>query len=308
MTAGAKTRPRVEFQPFPTEREEDGTAKGRQASLVCPACGEPRPHRFLYVKNGCEIFRCGSCGLGRTESADFDPGAYYTQDYFSGQHADGYADYASAEPVLRREFAHTVSFIRRHCSGGRLLELGCAYGFFLQEAKPYFKVVGIELAEHAANHARRGGLNVITGIADSPTLGRLGRMDVIVLLDVIEHLPNPRDTLALCVKHLNPGGIIVITTGDFGSLTAKLAGKRWRLMTPPQHLWFFTRESMRRLAGELDLSLESFAHPWKIVPASLIVFQLRRMFGLRPAAPARSSRTGVPVNLFDAMRVVLRKS
>jgi SAM-dependent methyltransferase len=208
---------------------------------------------------------------------------------------------------LRREFARTVAFIRKHRPGGRLLELGCAYGFFLQEAKPYFNPVGIELAKDAANHARRAGLNVITGIADQPTLNRLGKMDVIVLLDVIEHLPSPRDTLALCVRHLNPGGIVVITTGDFGSLTAKLAGARWRLMTPPQHLWFFTRESMRRLAGELDLTMESFDHPWKLVPAALIAFQVRRLLGL-PSTKSAGSRVGLPVNLFDAMRVVLRKS
>jgi hypothetical protein len=49
-------------------------------------------------------------------------------------------------------------------------------------------------------------------------------------------------------------------------------------------------------------------HPWKIVPASLIAFQLRRMLGLRSASLASASRVGIPVNLFDAMRVVLRKA
>jgi len=78
-------------------------------------------------------------------------------------------------------------------------------------------------------------------------------------------------------------------------------------MTPPQHLWFLTRASMRRMARTLGFAVEHVDHPWKIVPASLIAFQLRRMLGLR-AAPARSaSRLGLPVNLFDAMRVVLRK-
>jgi len=47
-------------------------------------------------------------------------------------------------------------------------------------------------------------------------------------------------------------------------------------------------------------------HPWKIVPASLIVFQLRRMLGMRSASTA--SRIGIPINKFDAMRVVLRKA
>src|SRR5262249_2255857 len=81
----------------------------------------------------------------------------------------------------------------------------------------------------------------------------------------------------------------------------------WRLMTPPQHLWYFTRASIERFARPLGLRMESFDHPWKIVPVSLITFQLRRMLGLRPAGTPAASRVGVPVNLFDAMRLVLGK-
>jgi hypothetical protein len=99
----------------------------------------------------------------------------------------------------------------------------------------------------------------------------------------------------------------VITTGDFGSPPAKLAGAGWRLMTPPQHLWFFSEESIRRLGASLGVTLEHFDHPWKFVPLSLIAFQLRRMLNMRTDAAPSASRLGLPVNLFDAMRVVLRK-
>jgi len=279
-----------------------------KTSLACPACGRTTDHLLRFRVNGCSILQCEGCGLGRTETAGFDPAAYYTEDYFSGQHADGYADYLGAEPVLRREFARSVDFIRHYRTDGKLLELGCAYGFFLMEAARHFDVAGIELAEEAADHCRRAGLNVAQGAADEANLTKVGHVDVIVLFDVIEHLPDPRRTLALCHQHLNPGGVIVITTGDFGSAIARLAGAKWRLMTPPQHLWFFTRESFRRLASMLSLAVERVDHPWKIVPASLIAFQLRRMLGLRGSGVATANRLGVPVNLFDAMRIVLRKA
>src|SRR5688500_16629863 len=107
-------------------------------TLPCPACGAATPHRYLYAKNGCDILRCTQCGLGRADAAHFDPAAYYTGDYFSGGHADGYADYRGTEPVLRREFARTVDFIRHYRAGGKLLDVGCAYGFFLQEARKHF--------------------------------------------------------------------------------------------------------------------------------------------------------------------------
>jgi 2-polyprenyl-3-methyl-5-hydroxy-6-metoxy-1,4-benzoquinol methylase len=292
--------------------QADASAAKRLAESAnarpCEACARTTDHALRFTANGCDIWQCRDCGLGSAQTSGFDPAAYYTEDYFSGRHADGYSDYRGAEPVLRREFAHSVDFIRRYRGNGKLLELGCAYGFFLMEATRHFEVAGIELASEAADHARRAGLNVLPGMADEANLRRIGPVDVIVLFDVIEHLPQPRETLALCRQFLNAGGIVVITTGDFGSLMAKLAGVHWRLMTPPQHLWFFTRESMHRMSASVGFATERVDHPWKIVPVSLVLFQLRRMLGFHGTGPAAANRIGVPVNLFDAMRIVLRKA
>ena len=78
-------------------------------------------------------------------------------------------------------------------------------------------------------------------------------------------------------------------------------------MTPPQHLWYFTKESLRRMSGQFALSMEYFGYPAKLVPVSLIVFQLQRMLGMRGSPITAAGRIGISVNLFDAMRVVLRK-
>lgn len=275
--------------------------------LACPACARETVHLKLYSKNSCDILQCSACGLGRASCEGFDLHNYYTEGYFSGAHPDGYADYPGSERVLRREFARTVQFIRGLRDGGRLLEIGCAFGFFLEEARCFYDVAGIEIADAAVAFCRSRGLAVINGVAEESTLRQLGMFDVIVLLDVIEHLPDPRSSLALCRQYLNPGGIIVISTGDFASVYARLAGRNWRLMTPPQHLWFFTPESMRRLSHSLGLQLQACDHPWKVVPLALVKFQLGRLLGVSgTASPGFGSHIGVPVNLFDAMRCVLR--
>jgi SAM-dependent methyltransferase len=276
--------------------------------LACPACGRTTVHRKLYSKNSCDIFQCAQCGLGRAQCASFNPLDYYTEDYFAGGRQDGYADYRGSEAVLRREFAHTLQFLRRYRERGRLLEVGCAYGFFLEEARRFYEVAGIEISEQAVAFCRQRGLTVIKGVVNETSIAQFGMLDAIVLLDVIEHLPEPRTTLALCRRYLNPGGVILITTGDFSSLYARLAGQHWRLMTPPQHLWYFTPQSMRRLAHALNLNFEACDHPWKLVPLALLQFQARRLLGTsRSVSTGMTSRIGLPVNLFDAMRCVLRK-
>jgi 2-polyprenyl-3-methyl-5-hydroxy-6-metoxy-1,4-benzoquinol methylase len=274
--------------------------------IHCPSCGWVTKQKLLFAKNGCEIFRCEGCGLGRAATVEFDADKYYTHDYFSGGYPDGYADYLGSKPVLHREFTRDVEFIRQYRRCGRLVEIGCAYGFFLQQAKRCFDVAGIELAPDAGAYCRHNALEVITGTATAENLKQLGPADIFVLLDVIEHLPDPFDTLARCVTYLKPGGLIILTTGDFGSPIARLTGARWRLMTPPQHLWFFTKESFRRWARRFGMRIEEFHHPWKLVPLSLIGFQLVRTIGLKPTVMPGSG-IAVPVNLFDAMRIVFSR-
>lgn len=279
----------------------------------CPACKTDTPHEDLYEKNACVVSRCLTCGLGRATPGEFDPASYYTKEYFDGTHADGYTDYVASEQVLRAEFARVRESLKQECPGrGRLLEIGCAYGYFLKEVKDDFdEVIGIELAQDAVDACHRAGLaQVHQGVADEATLERIGEVDVIVMLDVIEHLPDPVRTLELCRRMLKPGGVILLTTGDFASPLARITGRHWRLMTPPQHLWFFTPGSFARIAGQLGLDVTAVSHPWKLVPLSLILFQLARMAGRKgqPIAPGgRLSTVGIPVNLFDAMRVVMRK-
>jgi 2-polyprenyl-3-methyl-5-hydroxy-6-metoxy-1,4-benzoquinol methylase len=191
----------------------------------CPACAAETDHFRLWSKNGCQILKCGDCGLGSATAHNFDPSSYYTEAYFDGTHRDGYADYVASEPIIRREFRRTISNLSRSIPAGRLFEIGAAYGFFLAEAKPYYEVHGIEIAETAARFARSSDLDTQSGPVTKDAFEKTGPLDVIVMLDVIEHLEKPDLALQLCSEYLKPSGVLLVTTGDFGSLVAQLSGK-----------------------------------------------------------------------------------
>jgi 2-polyprenyl-3-methyl-5-hydroxy-6-metoxy-1,4-benzoquinol methylase len=263
---------------------------------------------LAFEKNSCRIVRCPSCGFGRTWPAEsFDPREFYQESYFQAGVADGYADYVGSEAILRLEFRHALADLLQLGVGReRLLEFGCAYGFFLDEAKPYFQNVhGIEISAAAAAACRARGLDVACGEVDGSTLN--GPYDVAVGLDVIEHVPDPFETLKAIGSHMRAGGVLVITTGDWSALLARVSGPSWRLMTPPQHQSFFSPTSMRLMFERAGLSMKSLTHPWKRVPLSLVAYQLQRLLGMTPQNIEFLSRFWVPINLWDAMRVVAVK-
>jgi len=264
----------------------------------------------LFTKSGFDILKCSSCGIVFTSiPRGFDLLSIYDESYFQGGQADGYGNYLGTEAVLRREFKKSVELLRS-LSGNRpglkLLELGSAYGFFLDEASKYFDCLGVEVAKPAAEHSRSRGHHVINDVLSEETLPEIGKVDIVAMFDVVEHLPDPVATLKLIDRCLNKDGLVVLTTGDIDSLSAKLFGKRWRLMTPPQHTFFFSRQTLQRIFESMNYTLEVVKRPWKVVPLSLAFYQLGSRLGFRLRALEKLN-VFVPVNLGDTVLVVARK-
>jgi len=273
-------------------------------------CSAEAPQSLAFEKWGYSILRCQRCGLGRTNvGRDFAAHQLYGRGYFQGETRDGYADYGGSERVLRAEFRYALKHLIRYASGGgRLLELGCAYGFFLAEAERYYSATGLDVSAEAISFARARGLDAHHGMLTDEFTGARGPFDVVVMLDVIEHLEAPVDVLSRIHRALPTGGYLMVTTGDWDSLLARLTGRHWRLMTPPQHLFFFSRRTIMRLLRRLGFEIVDIRKPWKLVPVGLAAFQVASRLGLRVPFQARLNEIGLPVNLFDAMQVIARKT
>lgn len=269
--------------------------------MTCIACGrdDVRP---LYEVNGFAVVEC-TCGLARTVlPADFDPAAIYTKAYFQGGHRDGYADYASSGEELRHEFRRVLHALQRFVPGGKLVELGCAMGFFLDEARAAFTTAGVEISDHARQACLERGLDVVRE-ATPEFLASRGPFDAAVMLDVLEHLQDPGSMLDKLHATMRPGGQLLVTTGDYGSLLARVMGKRWRLMTPPQHLWFFSAKTVSALLERHGFRVHTVEHPWKLVPLALVAYQATRYLGGQELFKRFVPPGRMPINLYDAMRV-----
>jgi SAM-dependent methyltransferase len=228
------------------------------AERPCDVCGS-RSARPLYEVNGWPIVRCKVCGLvyvGRTVSPE-QLLHLYGESYWEDCEEEGYAGYSRAEEAKRRHFGTLLDRLAADRAPGDLLEVGSAYGFFLAEARSRgWRVRGIEPSDHAREQAReRFGLDVVetplTALQPAPE-----SQDAIVMWDVIEHLPDPRRTVEAAFERLRPGGVFALSTGDVGSVAARLHRRDWSLMTPPWHQFYFSRKTMRRLLGSAGFRVE----------------------------------------------------
>jgi SAM-dependent methyltransferase len=256
--------------------------------------------------NGFDIVEC-SCGLARTVLPEgFDPTSIYTKAYFQGGHRDGYADYQGSGEELRHEFRRILHALQKHVRSGRLIELGCAFGFFLEEASVAFETCGVEISDHARAVCTSKGLDVVHD-ATPEFLASRGSLDAAVMLDVLEHMQDPGETLARLHAAMRPGAQLLVTTGDYGSLLARAMGKHWRLMTPPQHLWFFSPQTVSALLARHGFRVHTVEHPWKLVPLALVAYQATRYVGGQELIRRFVPRGRIPINLFDAMRVIAER-
>jgi 2-polyprenyl-3-methyl-5-hydroxy-6-metoxy-1,4-benzoquinol methylase len=194
------------------------------------------------------IARCRRCGLvyRNPREADTTVLAAYS--------AMENTDYLSEHECRGMNALISLKALKRHVAGGRLLEVGCATGLFLNAARLDFDVHGVEPSAWAARIARdRFGLEVHEGPLETfPAVP--SPFDAVAQIDVIEHVVDPRATLALSASLLRPGGIVYLVTPDIASLSARALGSRWWGLRPA-HLTYFSPDTLGRLLDETGFSV-----------------------------------------------------
>ena len=290
------------------------------ANGTCPCCLESQwreVHR--------DIAACRKCGHQiydhQADSAEL--AQIYQKEFFEGAK---YRDYAGDKAIIQANFRARLDSVLGciekaiiPAASQTLLEIGCAYGFFLELARPRFgEVQGIDIAAEATAHAREIlGLQVITADPLQQTLGR--QFDVVCMWDTIEHLARPDLYVERAVEWLKPGGFFFATTGDSSSWAARLQGRKWRLYDPPQHVHFFSPHSLGLLLGRYGLSVQevktcTFRHSIEQIVHGLGVHEGREpgVLGwlcrlIHPWLPNWLARLTIPINLGDIFLIVGRK-
>jgi 2-polyprenyl-3-methyl-5-hydroxy-6-metoxy-1,4-benzoquinol methylase len=162
-----------------------------------------------------------------------------------------------------------------------------------------------------ARHAReRFGLDVRARFFADAELDP-GSFDAVTMWDYVEHSVDPAADLRRAATLLVPGGLLALSTGDVASIAARVAGRRWHLLTPRHHNYFFTRASLERAVRAAGFEILRSRYTSSRYSVRYLLHKLRTLGD--PACLRRLSEgvgrtrlgsVAVPVNLFDIVTVV----
>jgi 2-polyprenyl-3-methyl-5-hydroxy-6-metoxy-1,4-benzoquinol methylase len=259
-------------------------------AVPCDFCGQDKPQK-RYEKRGFNIVQCANCGMVYTNPrlTGEKITELYDADYFQGHGFDKSVNYvADVKDHAQHKSDFTLNdwdldsitqLLGKRSGKPRLLEIGCGTGVFLDKARQHgFEVEGLELSAYAADYVRKMGIPVRTESIESAN-DAPNTWDVIVMREVIEHLPHPMESLKTIYSWLKPGGVLFMATGNYDCPERKLRGSDWFYFMPEGHLYYFSNRTMTnylkkvgfgtvKVTNQGDMLMEKLRNSGVIAPSN----------------------------------------
>jgi SAM-dependent methyltransferase len=221
---------------------------------TCPLCGSHNAQQ-QFVKYGIPIQRCDTCDFSfanpmlrpdvamalETGALANDHLAFITQDFY--------------KRCAALRFEHELQQVLMHHRGApvHVLEIGASVGIGLDVAKAYaLQPVGIEPSHVAASVAREAGHTIIEDIFQAAHFPEQ-HFDIVMSMDVLEHVPDPIDFLVQARSVLQPDGLLLIQVPNAGALISLVEGAANQIYNGLIHLNYFDCQSLDAAAQKAGL-------------------------------------------------------
>ncbi len=247
--------------------------------MNCPLCYSES--KWAFKVKGYNLLDCVECGhrFVELQADESHVATVYDDPYFTGGGA-GYSDYLIEAKMLRQRGAMYAKKLRRYTSiPGKCLDVGAAAGCILQGfVDAGWRGVGLEPNENMAQSGRElFGLDIRQGSLECFQTDE--KFDLIVMIQVVAHLYDPRRAFEKVAGLLEEGGQLLIETWNRDSLYAKLLGKYWHEYSPPSVLNFFSLRGLTKFLENFDLEKIAHGRPAKKISGTNAKSLLRYRIG-----------------------------
>lgn len=151
-----------------------------------------------------------------------------------------------------------ISFLK-NIKPGKILDIGCGYGWILSSINKEWKKFGIEKSKLAATKASQY-CEILSN--DIEKFNTSKKFDVVLMIHVIEHLVDPEDVLKKVKKLIKKNGTLIIETPDFDCAAARRYKHNFRLLKDPTHISLFSQDSLSRMLRKYKFQIKHIHYPY----------------------------------------------
>lgn len=243
-------------------------------NIICPSCTStqisclgkiPTANTFARSKlteplDGGYLYQCMSCHLHFRYPCP-------TKQQLDSLYQQGYTDKVASIAKYRQDWQIASNWIRSHFQQGKILDIGCFDGAFLALLDhTQYQRYGIEINQAAAQQAQEKEIIILSHDLADLTAASALKFDVVVAIDVIEHVLDPLQFLDELAKVTLANGVIIISTGNTDSLAWRFMKSRYWYCAIAEHLTFINPRWYRNAAPKCGLTIEftqQFSHNHK---------------------------------------------
>lgn len=229
--------------------------KPKTTSINCPLCQSNDFRKFL-TKFEMNLVKCRKCGLiyANPRIHESELLRRYTSSFFFDEYLPAFEATSKRYDltIIRIHFFLFLQLITKYYKPGKkLLDIGCGAGFLLKAAEEIgWEAEGVEISPIASDYAQNiVKVKVLEGKLEDLRLPA-ENFDLVVLVETVEHLMNPLETLKEINRILKKQGILIICTPDYKSLSRFFLGKNWAVLSPEEHFSVFTQKTLSRILQE----------------------------------------------------------
>lgn len=223
---------------------------GKRELIPCPVCNNAE-FQTLFSKADLDFVKCRGCGLVyiNPQPSDDEINALYSKDYYNPWGLE--RSYSRVAEMKIATFRARLTAVEKFMAKGRVLDIGCATGFFLEAARERgWDVFGVELSpfSSAIAQARFGNDRVFRGELAEAVYSE-GFFDVVFMSDLIEHVKDLNGFMEELRRITKDKGIAAIATPNTESLSYKVMKRHWPHLKL-EHLYYFSPATIKRLLEE----------------------------------------------------------
>jgi 2-polyprenyl-3-methyl-5-hydroxy-6-metoxy-1,4-benzoquinol methylase len=215
------------------------TANQHNNCLICNGSDLKSLQNYKKIN----LCKCESCGFIFAKDI---PSKEILVEYYS----NNYERTSYLSPITISRYNEILDRFEGFKKTGNLLDVGAGYGFFLEIARQRgWNVYGTELTDEAVNHCQEKGLTMFKGELQNIDFGDL-EFDIIISIEVIEHINNPVEYIKKANEILRKGGKFYLTTPNFNSYLRHRLKENYNVIEYPNHLCYYTRKTLAKLFND----------------------------------------------------------